>query len=152
MRTLTRSDEWPRARESFSFVLDLSKLHSFGEQKLTMGSPRVEKILYVDKYSALLFGSAVLGCVTKNRTFRRNGNVPFSQIRRTVGRIGTFPNVPFIVMHPWGAFHKIGRFRNVPTVGTFVNEFNFNLLINVPSVGTFRKRPILCNAPLKALK
>ena len=37
----------------------------------------------------------------------------------------------------WGALHKIGRFRNVPTVGTFVNEFNFNLLINVPMVGTF---------------
>ena len=33
----------------------------------------------------------------------------------------------------WGALHKIGRFRNVPTVGTFVNEFNFNLLINVPT-------------------
>ena len=48
---------------------------------------------------------------------------------------------------PWGALHKIGRFRNVPTVGTFVNEFNFNLFINVPTVGTFRKRPILCNAP-----
>ena len=46
-----------------------------------------------------------------------------------------------------GALHKIGRFRNVPTVGTFVNEFNFNLLINVPMVGTFRKRLILCNAP-----
>ena len=47
----------------------------------------------------------------------------------------------------WGALHKIGRFRNVLTVGTFVNEFDFNLLINVPTVGTFQKRPILCNAP-----
>ena len=49
----------------------------------------------------------------------------------------------------WGALHKKGRFRNVPTVGvgTFVNKFNFNLLTNVPTVGTFRKRPILCNAP-----
>ena len=30
-----------------------------------------------------------------------------------------------------------------------INKFNFNLLINVPTVGTFWKRPILCiNAPL----
>ena len=28
----------------------------------------------------------------------------------------------------WGALHKIGRFRNVPTVGTFVNTFNFNFI------------------------
>ena len=97
VRTLTRSDEWPRARESFSFVLDLSKLHSFGEQKLTMGSPRVEKILYVDKYSALLFGSAVLGCVTKNRTFRRNGNVPFSQIRTYRKTRRYFSKRPFLL-------------------------------------------------------
>ena len=27
-----------------------------------------------------------------------------------------------------GALHKIGRFRNVPTVGTFVNTFNFNFI------------------------
>ena len=48
----------------------------------------------------------------------------------------------------WGALHKIGRFRNVPTVGTFINKLKLNLLTNVPTVGTFRKRPILCNAPL----
>ena len=36
-----------------------------------------------------------------------------------------------IVRDSWGALHKIGRFRNAPTVGTF------------------RKRPILCNAPLQ---
>ena len=47
----------------------------------------------------------------------------------------------------WGALHKIGRFRNVPTVGTFINKLKLNLLTNVPTVGTFRKRPILCNAP-----
>ena len=47
-----------------------------------------------------------------------------------------------------GALHKIGRFRNVPTVGTFVNKLKSNLLINVPTVGTFRKQPILYNAPL----
>ena len=52
------------------------------------------------------------------------------------------------MINNWGALHKIGRFRNIPTVGTFVNEFNFNLLMYVPTVGTFRKRPILCNAPL----
>ena len=46
-----------------------------------------------------------------------------------------------------GALHKIGRFRNVPTVGTFINKLKLNLLTNVPMVGTFRKRPILCNAP-----
>ena len=55
------------------------------------------------------------------------------------------------LLYTWGALHKIGRFRNVPTVGTFVNKFNFNLLINVPTVGTFRKQPILCNAPLFTL-
>ena len=62
-----------------------------------------------------------------------------------------FSFIPLAPGMNWGALHKIGRFRNVPTVGTFVNEFNFNLLINVPTVGTFRKRPILCNAPLKVL-
>ena len=46
-----------------------------------------------------------------------------------------------------GALHKIGHLRNVPTVGTFVIKFNFNLLINIPTEGTFRKWPILCNAP-----
>ena len=33
----------------------------------------------------------------------------------------------FLVKY-WGALHKIGRFRNVPTVGTFVNKFNFNFI------------------------
>ena len=47
----------------------------------------------------------------------------------------------------WGALHKIGRFQNVPTVGTFINKLKLNLLTNIPTVGTFRKRPILCNAP-----
>ena len=28
-----------------------------------------------------------------------------------------------------GALHKIGRFRNVPTVGTFINKLKLNLLI-----------------------
>ena len=51
----------------------------------------------------------------------------------------------------WGALHKIGRFRNVPRVGTFVNKLQLNLLTNVPTVGTFRKRPILCNAPQNTL-
>ena len=27
-----------------------------------------------------------------------------------------------------GALHKIGRFQNVPTVGTFVNKFIFNFI------------------------
>ena len=29
-----------------------------------------------------------------------------------------------------GALHKIGRFRNVPTVGTFINKLKLNLLTN----------------------
>ena len=42
-----------------------------------------------------------------------------------------------------GALHKIGRFRNVRTIGTFINKLKLNSLTNVPTVGTFRKRPIL---------
>ena len=52
----------------------------------------------------------------------------------------------------WGALHKIGRFQNVPTVGTFINKLKLNLLTNIPTVGTFRKRPILCNAPQGTLR
>ena len=39
----------------------------------------------------------------------------------------------------------------VPTVDMFINKLKLNLLTNVPrpTVGTFRKRPILCNAPQK---
>ena len=39
--------------------------------------------------------------------------------------------------------------RTLMSPGTFVNKLKLNLLTNVPTVSTFRKRPILCNAPLK---
>ena len=46
-----------------------------------------------------------------------------------------------------GALHKIGRFRNVPTVGTNLGNRTFGVPWNDLISQICRKRPILCNAP-----
>ena len=55
---------------------------------------------------------------------------------------------------PWGALHKIGRFRNVPTLGTNLENGTFGVPWNdlFSQFHTYcryvSKRPILYNAPL----